>query len=69
MTALGVWVSGRPRTSKRKSARLRKRAQTENFTPGRGNIITFGEPEPILTTGTEYINVWYNGSYNYWTLN
>ncbi|ECD9501408.1 phage portal protein [Salmonella enterica subsp. diarizonae] len=54
--------------SKRKSARLRKKAQTENFTPGRGNIITFGEPEPILTTGTEYINVWYNGSYDYWML-
>lgn len=38
------------------------------FTPGRGSVITFGKPEPILTTGTDYHNIWYNNDYDYWQL-
>ncbi|UEM40066.1 phage portal protein [Pectobacterium aquaticum] len=40
----------------------------ETFTPGRGSVITFGEPEPILTTGTDYHNIWYDNEYNHWRL-
>ena len=40
--------------------------KTETFTPGRGSVITFGEPEPILTTGTDYHNIWYNDEYDHW---
>ncbi len=35
-------------------------SKVETFTPGRGSVITFGEPEPILTTGTDYHNIWYD---------
>ncbi|MEG0208809.1 MAG: phage portal protein [Hafnia sp.] len=45
-----------------------KNIPTENFTPGRGNVISFGEPEPILTTGTDYDNIWYDGDLDCWTL-
>ncbi|HBM2908097.1 TPA: phage portal protein [Klebsiella michiganensis] len=40
----------------------------ETFTPGRGSVITFGEPEPILTTGTDYHNIWYDDTANQWAL-
>lgn len=40
----------------------------KTFTPGRGSVITFGEPEPILTTGTDYHNIWYDNEYDHWRL-
>ncbi|HEO9045946.1 TPA: phage portal protein [Enterobacter kobei] len=36
--------------------------------PGRGDVITFGKPEPILTTGTDYYNIRYDGRGDYWRL-
>lgn len=36
--------------------------------PGRGSVITFGEPEPILTTGTDYHNIWYDNESDHWRL-
>ena len=42
--------------------------KVETFTPGRGSVITFGEPEPILTTGTDYHNIWYDNEYDHWRL-
>ncbi|MBP1037856.1 phage portal protein [Serratia fonticola] len=43
-------------------------AETKTFTPGRGSVITFGEPEPILTTGTDYHNIWYDNESDHWRL-
>ncbi len=43
-------------------------SKVESFTPGRGSVITFGEPEPILTTGTDYHNIWYDNEYDHWRL-
>ena len=40
----------------------------KNFTPGRGSVITFGEPEPILTTGTEYYKIRYDRQHDFWEL-
>lgn len=42
--------------------------QAKNFTPGRGNVITFGKPQPILTTGTDYYNLRYDNQHDYWKL-
>lgn len=43
-------------------------AETQNFTPGRNSVISFGEPEPILTTGTDYSEIWYDNDFDYWQL-
>lgn len=43
-------------------------AKPKTFTPGHGSVITFGEPEPILTTGTDYHNIWYDNDYDHWRL-
>ncbi|ULR31959.1 phage portal protein [Dickeya fangzhongdai] len=32
------------------------------------SIITFGKPEPVLTTGTDYRDVWYDNEFNHYTL-
>lgn len=53
-------------TKKRKQAV--RRTDLKTFTPGRGSVITFGEPEPILTTGTDYHNIWYDNDYDHWRL-
>ncbi|RQM39134.1 phage portal protein [Erwinia psidii] len=42
--------------------------KAHQFTPGRGSVITFGEPEPILTTGTDYHNIWYDNDFDHWRL-
>lgn len=53
----------------KKKYRGRKATQdVQTFTPGRGNVITFGEPEPILTTGTDYHNIWYDNAADHWRL-
>ncbi len=51
-----------------KKHRNRQRAERNNFSLGRGSVITFGKPEPILTTGTDYHNIWYDNEYNHWRL-
>jgi len=48
--------------------RKQSTVKAKTFTPGRGSVITFGEPEPILTTGTDYHNIWYNDEYDHWQL-
>jgi PBSX family phage portal protein len=58
-------------TKKRKPRNPQKGVPTvkpETFTPGRGSVITFGEPEPILTTGTDYHNIWYDNEFDHWRL-
>src|SRR5690606_23803440 len=32
------------------------------------SIITLGKPEPVLTTGTNYKDVWYDNEHEHWTL-
>lgn len=32
------------------------------------SIISFGKPEPILTTGTDYHEVWYDNNFDHYTL-
>lgn len=53
---------------KSKKQRAAARANPKTFTPGRGSVITFGEPEPILTTGTDYHNIWYDTEAEHWRL-
>ncbi|AHF77583.1 Phage portal protein, PbsX family [Sodalis praecaptivus] len=36
--------------------------------PRQMSIITLGKPEPILTTGTNYTDVWYDNEAEHWTL-
>lgn len=44
-------------------------AKTQDFTPMTGrSTISFGEPEPILTTGTDYNEIWYDDNYDHWSL-
>ncbi|MTC14040.1 phage portal protein [Providencia alcalifaciens] len=35
--------------------------------PSKGFSITLGKPEPILTTHTDYKNIWYDNKFDYWT--
>lgn len=51
-----------------KKKRYVKKQEVKAFTPGRGSVITFGEPEPILTTGTDYHNIWYDSEFDHWRL-
>jgi len=57
-------------TKKRKGKKFKAQGASDmkTFTPGRGSVITFGEPEPILTTGTDYHNIWYDNEYDHWQL-
>ncbi|PWD64934.1 MULTISPECIES: phage portal protein [Pectobacterium] len=52
---------------KRKSQR---RGQEANSAPQKKkmSIITFGKPEPVLTTGTDYRDVWYDNNFDHYTL-
>ncbi|STV71164.1 Uncharacterised protein [Klebsiella michiganensis] len=54
--------------SKRKPIKRGKGPQTQNHSAGRGSVITFGAPEPILTTGTEYYNIQYDLQADHWRL-
>lgn len=58
-------MTKKKRTPPRKPA---NDTDTKTFTPGRGSVITFGEPEPILTTGTDYHNIWYDNEFDHWQL-
>lgn len=55
---------------KQRKQRVAAAADPKTFTPaaGKGSVITFGEPEPILTTGTDYLNIWYENNYDHWSL-
>ncbi|HEP0305474.1 TPA: phage portal protein [Providencia rettgeri] len=57
--------------SKKKRYQGRKKAiehqYSTNNTIGR-SVIAFGKPEPILTTGTEYQQIAYDNSHDYWQL-
>lgn len=62
---MGLWESS---MSKRKPIKRGKGPQTQNHSAGRGSVITFGAPEPILTTGTEYYNIQYDLQADHWRL-
>jgi hypothetical protein len=32
------------------------------------SVLRFGKPEPVLTTGTDYADVWYDNEANHYTL-
>ncbi|MEM5487068.1 phage portal protein [Enterobacter cloacae] len=53
--------------SKRKK-RITPPAQVNTLSPGRSSVITFGKPEPILTTGTDYYKIWYDNEAEHWRL-
>ncbi|EQC1409946.1 phage portal protein [Providencia rettgeri] len=48
--------------------KLRKTAQKQTTSQKSMNIITLGKPEPILTTHTEYQNIWYDNDYDHYSL-
>ncbi|HAU6553109.1 TPA: phage portal protein, partial [Salmonella enterica] len=50
---------------------MKKRKYRERRTvtrPRHMSLITLGKPEPILTTGTNYTDVWYDNEAEHWTL-
>ncbi|PWC18230.1 phage portal protein [Brenneria corticis] len=51
---------------KRKSQRRGQEAQ--NAPRKKMSIITFGKPEPVLTTGTDYHDIWYDNNFDHYTL-
>ncbi|MHB7706449.1 phage portal protein [Klebsiella pneumoniae] len=56
------------RHKKRKTQPMAAPVQKQNLTLPRSSVITFGEPEPILTTGTDYYNIWYDNKADHWRL-
>lgn len=52
----------------KKKFKKKSPAQTTHLSAGRGSVITFGEPRPILTTGTDYYNIQYDNHYDHWKL-
>lgn len=54
--------------NKKKSVRAAAAVQKQELSIGRSSVITFGEPEPILTTGTDYYNIWYDNKADHWRL-
>ncbi|WP_140920178.1 phage portal protein [Limnobaculum xujianqingii] len=48
--------------------RNRRRAKTQPANDKKMSIITFGKPEPILTTGTDYQEIQYDGDSDHYTL-
>lgn len=46
-----------------------RRGKKANSAPQKKmSIITFGKPEPVLTTGTDYHDVWYDNNFDHYTL-
>lgn len=56
------------RSKKHKVQAAAAPAQKQELSLGRSSVITFGEPEPILTTGTDYYNIWYDNKADHWRL-
>lgn len=48
--------------------KLRKTTAKTAGTKRNMSIITLGKPEPILTTHTDYQNIWYDNDYDHYTL-
>lgn len=55
---------------KRHHARAQKAAQkaAPAAAQKRMSVLRFGKPEPVLTTGTDYRDVWYDNDYDHYTL-
>ncbi|WP_411705637.1 phage portal protein [Edaphovirga cremea] len=53
---------------KKKNYPQKKSKDVQAFTANRRSVITFGEPEPLLTTGTDYHNIWYDNGWDHWSL-
>ncbi len=51
---------------KKNKQRAMKRQPTSN--KRKMSLITLGKPEPILTTGTDYRDIWYDNEYDHYTL-
>lgn len=54
--------------NKKKPSGAAAAVQKQELSIGRSSVITFGEPEPILTTGTDYYNIWYDNKADHWRL-
>jgi len=58
--------------SKRKSQHQKAQAQAaqpqNNASSKKMSIISLGKPEPILTTGTNYRDIWYDNEFDHFTL-
>ena len=52
--------------SKHKPARQAKKEQRDSSKTM--SIISMGRPEPILTTGTNYRDIWYDNEFDHYTL-
>ncbi|MHC9057781.1 phage portal protein [Pantoea sp. y20] len=52
----------------KKKASQQAPEEVKTFSPSRNSVVTFGEPEPILTTGTDYQNIWYDSDFDHWQL-
>ncbi|MBU9839360.1 phage portal protein [Rahnella aceris] len=52
--------------SKRKPSRQAKKEQPDRSK--KMSIISMGRPEPILTTGTNYRDIWYDNEFDHYTL-
>ncbi|EPZ8126040.1 phage portal protein [Yersinia enterocolitica] len=61
-------MTTKKKRGRQNSTQPKKAKATEDFTPGRGSVISFGEPEPILTTGTDYSEIWYDNDFDHWRL-
>ncbi|RTP98375.1 phage portal protein [Enterobacter sp. WCHEn045836] len=55
-------------SKRRKRSRKKSPATTQNLSLARSSVITFGEPEPLLTTGTDYYKIWYDNEAEHWRL-
>ena len=44
------------------------RGKGKNAPARKMSILRFGKPEPVLTTGTDYCDVWYDNEANHFTL-
>lgn len=47
---------------------MKKRKTQQPAASRKMSIITLGKPEPVLTTGTNYSDVWYDNEAEHWTL-
>lgn len=51
----------------KKNKRQMKRAPEKATSKRKMSIITFDKPEPILTTGTDYRDIWYDNDFDHYT--
>ncbi|WP_445496427.1 phage portal protein [Photorhabdus sp. SF281] len=53
---------------KKKLRKTRAHSPRTNHRQRQMSLITLGKPEPILTTRTDYQNIWYDNDYDHYTL-